>query len=362
MSRPFPLKRPRIPVAVAIVVAISVMIIRHYIEDMDGRFFQASISGAKGLAWYLVGNYQAAADDYREHLRSLYGAELTYPDPARHAMLRGEYAEATRIALAALDRAPDDSEALLALGDIAVTQDRPAEAVERFDRVLARDPDDYDALLMDSVAHARLKDYGRAIGLLNRALRTGGRDRYASTFLHALRTTGEVKALPDEAGALGLAATYFRYLRIYDGAQGRRALAYAARAVEAGDHPDDALLTRGIVLYKERAQMDALIAFLDAGLANPLNSEARRWAATVYSDRGDIANQYRMLKIAYEVAPDDAFYADTFICFLEDKLGDYRQALDVSHRSLSVHQDDAHLLEHLGRLYTLTGEPERSAD
>jgi tetratricopeptide (TPR) repeat protein len=343
-------------------VAISVFMIRHYVEDMDGRFFQSSVSGAKGLAWYLVGNYEAAADAYREDLRHLYETELTHPDAARQAMLRGDDAEATRIALSTLDRAPDDSEALLVLGDIAVRQDRPAEAAERFDRLLDRNSDDYDALVLASIAHAHLKDYGGAIGYLNRAFRTGERARHASTFLHVLRTTGELKSLPDEAGALSLTATYFRYLRIYDGTQGGRAIAYADRAVAVGDHPDNALLTKGVALYKQRAQTDALIAFLDAGLANPLNPEARRWAATVYADRGDIANQYRMLKIAYEVAPDDAFYADSFTGFLDSKLGDYHQALEVSHRSLARHRDDVRLLARLGRLYTFTGEPARSAE
>jgi tetratricopeptide (TPR) repeat protein len=329
---------------------------------MDERFFQSSASGAKGLAFYLIGNYEGAADAYREHLRRLSETEVTHPDATRHAMLRGDYVEATRIALSVLDGTPDDPEALLALGDVAVSQDRPGDAVERFNRILARNPDDYDALLMASVVHARLRDYSKATRFLNRALRTGNRERHASTFLHVLRTTGETKSLPDDAGALSLTATYFRYLRIYDGAQGSRALAYANRAVAAGEHPDAALLTKGVVLYKQGMTTDALIAFLDAGLVNPFNPEARRWAAVVYSKRGDIASEFQMLKIASEVAPDDPFYVDEFTALLEKKLGDSRQALVVTHSSIEDHPDDAQLLERLGRLYGYTGEAERSAE
>ena len=40
------------------------------ISGTDRIFFQPSLSGAKGLAWYLVGRYEYAAKEYRAHWRA----------------------------------------------------------------------------------------------------------------------------------------------------------------------------------------------------------------------------------------------------------------------------------------------------
>ena len=37
---------------------------------------------------------------------------------------------------------------------------------------------------------------------------------------------------------------------------------------------------------------------MDAIEANPRNAEAHRWAAVVYADRGELANEYRMARTA----------------------------------------------------------------
>ena len=80
-------------------------------------------------------------------------------------------------------------------------------------------------------------------------------------------------------------------LRIYDGLQARLAIARAEEAIARGDQVDDACVTLGVVYQKRTEDKDALAAFLRAIEANPRNAEAYRWAAVVYADRGELANE-----------------------------------------------------------------------
>ena len=83
-------------------------------------------------------------------------------------------------------------------------------------------------------------------------------------------------------------------LRIYDGLQARLAIARAEEAIARGDQVDDACVTLGVVYQKRTEDKDALAAFLRAIEANPRNAGTYRWAAVVYADRGELANEYRV--------------------------------------------------------------------
>src|SRR5439155_13444748 len=125
-------------------------------------------------------------------------------------------------------------------------------------------------------------------------------------------------------------------LRIYDGLQARLAIARAEEAIARGDQVDDACVTFGVVYQKRTEDKDALAAFLRAADANPRNAEAYRWAAVVYADRGDLVNEERMARAAYEVEPDDAAYALPLAHLLAERLGDYAGALAVETRTLAA--------------------------
>ena len=72
------------------------------------------------------------------------------------------------------------------------------------------------------------------------------------------------------------------------------AIARAEEAIARGDQVDDACVTLGVVYQKRTEDKDALAAFLRAIEANPRNAEAYRWAAVVYADRGELANEQRV--------------------------------------------------------------------
>ena len=89
---------------------------------------------------------------------------------------------------------------------------------------------------------------------------------------------------------------------------------------------------------------------------NPKNGFAYRWASAIYSDRGELSNEYRMLQKAYEVNPEDQQWP--FHVFLSEKIGDYEQALAVSLRILDTHPEDWNALYFAARMYHRTGQEE----
>ncbi len=187
---------------------------------MDGRFFQPSPAGARGLLLYSLGRYSAAAKAYRAHFR-----EAGW-DP----ILRGDLRAAEAQAEPALRQNPADTEALLRRGEIALERGRLDEALRAFQQVVRLDSDHLDA--------------------------------------HLLSAEGERPWC--------LLAHLYRYLRVFDDSNARLAIAAARRTIAAGDRPADAYLTLGIIAYWHDEPEQALGAFLRATDADPRHAEARR--------------------------------------------------------------------------------------
>src|SRR5439155_1197499 len=101
---------------------------------------------------------------------------------------------------------------------------------------------------------------------------------------------------------------------------------------------------------------EALTAFLHAIEANPRNPEAYRWASVVYADRGDLANEYRMSRAAYEFEPKDPAYALPLAGVLAERLGDYRGALEIMTGVLASGMETPALLDRIGYLHGLLGQ------
>jgi tetratricopeptide (TPR) repeat protein len=315
--------------AVALVVLLAVLGLWQ-VSRMDGRFFQRSSQGAKALVLYLFGDYGSAAQAYRAHFKQR--SWTGYPgSPSEEALLRGKPPDARRLAEGALKTNPNDIEALLTLGELDLDQGQVASAHAAFARVLAFEDDEYDALLLTSIAFARQGDYGRAIDTIKRGLRYDRTGRRTSVFLDVLETTGDLRALPANTRPNCLLAHYYRYLRIFDPLNARPAIRYARRAIQAGDRPDDAYYTIGIIhLLRDDDPDAALEAFQQAVRANPRNAQALRGIGRFYSRRADLANELRMYRAAFAAAPDDLFYARQLGVFLRDQLGDYYDALSLA--------------------------------
>lgn len=348
-----------------IILACAVMLIwflaRQQLSQVDDIFFQPSVPGAKGLSLYLIGDYSGAARAYRAHFRQVYRAGRTTGDLTQDAILRGDLKKAKELSQRTRENVPEDLAALLDAGEIAFEGNDLPQALEIFHRILQKNPDEADAAVLASVAYARSGDDDNAIASLNRTLRHSRIGSRPSAFFKLLETTGDKAHLPDDKKPLCLLANYYRYLRIFDERNGKPAVAYAEKAIAAGDRPADAYLAMGIVLEKEGRPEEALDAFLSAIEADSQHAEAYRWAATIYSTRGGaLLNEYRMWKGAYDAAPDDLFYADSYIRFLSERMGDLHQALKVTIRALDTSPDNVEMLHHAADMNHQLGEYEQA--
>jgi tetratricopeptide (TPR) repeat protein len=331
--------------------------------ELDPRFLRASPPGVKGLLLYLTGDYRGAARAYRAELRRAAEAgESGVADPALRSLMAGDltYAEAEARGVLAGD--PHSVSARLTLAEIALQRGEPREALALLAPTLGDYREPFDTLLLAAVAHARSGEPGTAIDLLNRGLRTATVEERPLSFLQALEVTGELSRLPADSQPVCLLAHLHRYLRIFDPAHGRVAVRRANVAIARGDRPADAHLTIGIVYEKQGYPDDALGALRRAVEADPRHPEALRWAAILYRRRGDLPNEYLMAKGAYEAAPDDPFYVNSFGELLMDRLGDVLQAKAVWERAVRSSPGNVFALTQLGRVERFLGNNARAVE
>jgi len=344
-------------VAIAAALLFLVGFALHRFSELDRRFFAPSWPGARGLVHYLLEDYRRAAMAYRQHIREIPFGNGAVSDPGLDALVRGDLPAAKQWARRQLAAAPRSISALLTLGAVAVEERHTEEALRILRRVLEAEPDQFDALLLSATVYARDGDYGQAIRALNRALRHDRVQSRVTSFLTALETMGELSALPSLQQSLCLLAQYHRYLRIVDTGQGRVARRYADLAIQRGDHPADAYLIKGVVIYGDRRRpTEALLAFLKAVEIEPGHAEALRWAARAYGDQGELGQEHRLLRAAQEAEPDDPYYVFALDDVLVDKLGDYFEATDLYRRLLARKPGDVSVLRRLGFVAAFLGD------
>lgn len=342
-----------------IAVIVGWLVVRHHVLRMDERWFEPSLAGVKGFVLYELGQYTGAAAAYRAHLRST-ADQWHFGDPAFEALLRGDLDASEELSRRAFVEDPEAHSAALNLAEIALERGETDRALERVTAALTRSPDDVDGWLLSAVINARLGKHDRAVDAFHRALRTGGVETRPTVFLWVLRTAGELLEQPSQTTPWCVLAQAFRYLRIYDPANARPAIRYARRAIAVGDRPSDAYVAIGVVERKRGRSARALEAFLRSVEIDPKNAEASRWAATIYSEQGDLVREYRMSKTAFEAATHDPFYVRPLNYVLVEKLGDVRQATDLFERAVVVHPDNVRLHDRLGYLYGFVGDHQRS--
>jgi tetratricopeptide (TPR) repeat protein len=228
----------RARVGIAVVALVLGWFLVRQVLQMDGRFFAFSGTGLKGLALYMAGNYDGAARAYRAHVAGLVRQHRDNVDPAWAALVTGDFQTAKRLSLQQVEARSAPRYPLLTLGEVALAENDAPRALHHFSQVLVRETDQFDALLLASVAHARLRDYGSAIDSLKRALRYDRVDTRITSFLTALEATGTLARGPERP--LCLLAHYHRYLRIFDSSHAAAAIRYAEKAIAAGDRADDA--------------------------------------------------------------------------------------------------------------------------
>jgi tetratricopeptide (TPR) repeat protein len=322
-----------------------------YVRGLDPRFLPRSPASLRAFAHYLAGDYGEAARHYRA---DLVGRVPPDAPPWWIAYLAGDLPAAEKHVQRDLDQDPKNVDALTTLAEVALARQRYEEVLDLGAKVLALRTDDYDALLLAAVAHARRGSAGPAIAALNQALRHSRTERRGTVFLAALELTGDLD--DGSPSSPCLLAHLHRYLRIFDESHARLAERYARQAIASGDRVDDAYVTLGVIFEKTGRRRYALDAFRSGVAANPRNVHALRGAARQHSRRGDIAEEYRLLKQSYEAAPHDAFVVNGFHGFLTGKLGDYPQALALDRAAVATNPSDDQAWWRLGTVQSYLGD------
>lgn len=342
-----------------LVVAITFLYVQGRFAEMDDRLFQPSVYGIQGLFQYQMGRYGPAAAAYRADLRNGGWREWQNGDDAYAALLRGNLSEAARLADLQLTKQPDDVEAWLTQGEIALEEGNIRHASDAFDRAAALDDTHFDALLLSAVAHSRSGNMNKAIDRLRHALRYNYAGHRITAYLWGLQTAGEIRQDSPDGLRWALLAHYYRYLRIFDPSNASWAKHAAMKTIESGNRLDDAYLTLGILEEKTGDYDAALPYFLKAVEANPRNPEAYRRAASTYRHReNDLLNEYKMWQGAYAASLSDGFYRDSLVAFLTDRFGDYPQALGLVREALDQQPQNTDLLGRAGTLYQRLGKHE----
>jgi tetratricopeptide (TPR) repeat protein len=361
-SSPSPWARFRLPIIVAVGLALLWLIGYWRIHPLDGRLVQ--ISRPSALVLYLTGNYRNAARAYR--IAQQGQIELRYADdPSGFWALRaGHQHEAERRAKTTLALVPTAIEPQITLGELALERSQTSEAMRIFTAVLRRQPDHLDALYLGAVAMARAGETESAIQSLNRALRARSVGHRDTALYRILELTGDLRARPAQQQPLCLLAHLHRYLRIFDERQGLLALDYARRAVEAGDRPAEALLTMGAVHDRRGEYAAAHQAMRQAIAVDPRQADALRWLAMEAAAVGDLLTQYQMMTRVFEAAPLDPFYLPDLERVLVKNLGDPLRMATLMERALALDpantEAQAQLKKALALLAGPDGAPRRS--
>ena len=340
-----------------LVVALGVLFVQERHSSMDSRFFQFSGGGIRGLIQYEMGRYRSAALAYRADLRRESWKEWTTGDESYTALLKGNLSEAVQLAEVQLARQPDDTEAWLTQGEVALEEGDHHRAVSAFDHVVTLDNRNFDALLLSAIAHSRFGNIDKAINRMRQALRYNYAGHRITAFLWGLQTAGDLRLGSPDGGQWCLLAHFYRYLRIFDSSNATWARDAAIRAINSGSRIDDAYITLGVLEEKAGDYDAALPYFIQSVQTNPRNAEAYRRAANIYRHRGsDFLNEYQMWKGAYAASPSDGFYRDGLVAFLIERFGDYPQALELVRQALGEEPQNKELVERFASLHQRLGK------
>lgn len=347
---------------VVIALSFSALCIVGYLQisNMDSRFFQLSPSGAKGLFFYLIGDDLAASKAYRDHFRSVLANHKNAAKFMAIEILSGELERLQKNAELAEKIDPNDPNALLALGTVALEKGNPEQASLFFNQVLETHPDHARGLLYSAIAQARIRNFEKALYQINRGLRNNKIAWDYYSFLLLLETAGSFNNKPDSDKPWSFLAQLYRYLRLFDASNGTRAIEYAQKAVEGNNFPAHAYLTMSVVFTKQGKLVQALEAALKSTEVDKTFPDGYWRAGYIYGRLGDIANQYVMYKTAFELAPSEPLFMKNLGFVMQEQLGDAQQTVQLFERAVQANPRNWHGYQSLGWAYAFLGDHEKA--
>ncbi len=323
------------------------------ISNMDSRFFQFSSSGVAGLFFYLIGDDLAVSKAYRDHFRQVGHFR-------KNKILSGELEDWKKRAESAHQLDSDDPDALLTLGVVALEKGNLSQASMFLDQVLQTYPDHARGLLYSAIAQARMGHFKNALDQINRGLRNNQIAWDYYSFLLLLETAGSFEDKPDSEKPWAFLAQLYRYLRIFDPSNGRRAIEYAQEAVEANHFPAHAHLIMSVVYTKQGKLVQALEAARKSTEVDQAFPDGYWRAGYIYGQLGDIANQYVMYRAAFELAPAEPLFMQNLGFVMIEKLGDAQQTVQLFERAVQANPRNWHAYQWLGWAYAFLADHEKA--
>jgi tetratricopeptide (TPR) repeat protein len=296
---------------------------------------------------------------------------------------------ADRLVRRAIELAPSELGGWKLLARLEEGRERLVEARAAWERALAADPDDPDALVAAGELALRAGDIASARAWLGQLLRTaadekGARVRVAAAWLDAKQPAEALAAASGGDGdprLLYLRGVALQQLRRWDDAaaafaevkpssgdlygSARVGLAYvlahggrpdeAVRAVRRGleEYPTDpALLFALGEAYDRAGQRDAALAQMRAVLAVKVDhAEALNYLGYAYAEQGERLDEAQaLLERALRVEPENGYYLDS-LGWVYFKKGDLERAVKTLERAAALVGPEATILEHLGDTY-----------
>ncbi len=354
-------RRPKI--FLIIFIAASFLYIQYYIQEIDSRFIRLSSYGVKAFIYYQLNDYKSAALEWRKHYEMLVKKGRSMGDDGLDALIKGDLQTAGRISEMVIKVDPFHISSLLNMGDIAFDEGRFEDALHYYQEAVKVNPINFDGLLGTSLSYAMLGAYNEAVDNLIVCLRTNYLEARVTSFLNVLKTLGYLEQNKIGEGSkypFCLLAHIYRYLMIYDPWKADEAIAYGWKAISAGNRPDDAYITIGVMEQKGEKLKEALAHFLKAVEINPSNSEAYKKASYIYAKLGDLENEYRLRRAAFDANPQDDFYAYQLSQFLSNKFGDYYLALDYALKAYNINPQSVDNLQQTGWIYYSLGQLDKA--
>ncbi len=325
--------------------------------------------------------------------------QLSALDPAEAAAVLRELAGrlleakktdvAERLVRRAIDLAPSVPETWKLLARLQEDRERFVEARVAWERALVADPDDPDALVAAGELALRTGDLASARAWLGKLLRTaadekGARVRVAAAWLDAkqpaealaavaggegdarliylrgvalqqLRRWGDAAAAfaevkPSSRDLYGSARVGLTYVLARAGRPGE-AVRAARRGLE--EYPADPSLLFALgEAYDRAGQRDAALAQMRAVLAVKADhAEALNYLGYAYAERGERLDEAQaLLERALQVEPENGYYLDS-LGWVYFKKGDLERAVKALERAEALVGSEATILEHLGDTY-----------
>ena len=297
----------------------------------------------------------------------------------------------------AVELAPSEAEGWKLLARLDEGRGRDADARASWERALASDPEDPEALLSAGQLALRTGDLAAARGWLRQAVRVTGdeataRARVATIWLEAKHPAEVLEVARGEDHRLaylrGLAlqqlkrwseaAAAFAEVPVASGelyASARASLAFAlsragkpAEAVKAvkrglSAQPGDPTLLYALgEAYDRAGQREAALAQMRAVLAVKADhAEALNFLGYALAEQGERLDEAQaFIERALRVDPQNGYYLDS-LGWVLFKRGDVSRALQALERADRLAGPEATILEHLGDVYRRAARPADAA-